>query len=61
MTAPTMHTGTLKYIGQYLTVYAIDVTPEIDAVFISLTICYGGHEELWKRIMDKYSLFSFGQ
>jgi hypothetical protein len=46
MTAPTMHTETLKYIGQYLTVYAIDVTPEINAVFISLTICYRSHEEL---------------
>jgi hypothetical protein len=29
--------------------------PEINTAFISLRICYGSNEELWERIMDKYS------
>ena len=35
-----------------LTVYAIDITPEINTAFISLRICYRSHEELQDWIMD---------
>lgn len=44
-----MHTKTLDVTRQQLTVYAINITPEINASFISIRICYRRHEKLAKE------------